>query len=261
MFVRIGGMGNEASELSTSALLEFLRGGNVTAAGEPKEEIEVFRSGFFFGATAGEEAAGETRTPWVMSTFDQDRLDGRIDPAGWEIANYLRNPVVQWAHDHRIPAIGSAADVAVREGQLVGRVIFNGREYDEFGWGIGERVRHGVIRAGSVGFLILKIEFPDKKKEPEGPALIYRKQEMLEFSVCNVPANPFALAEGVGTGGGAGQRAMRGLFRAIGKLEQEIADLKFRLFEGELLDEAKGERKEVDPFWENLFRQDGEGLN
>ena len=42
MFVRIGGMGNDAVDLKESALLEFLRGGNVNAKGEPKEEVEVF---------------------------------------------------------------------------------------------------------------------------------------------------------------------------------------------------------------------------
>jgi hypothetical protein len=27
--------------------------------------------------------------------------------------------------------------------------------------------------------------------------LIFRKQELLEFSICNVPANPFALAKNI----------------------------------------------------------------
>jgi hypothetical protein len=44
-----------------------------------------------------------------------------------------------------------------------------------------------------VGFRILEIELPSKENSKDGTALIFRKQELLEFSVCNVPANPFAL--------------------------------------------------------------------
>jgi len=256
MFVRIGGMGNEAVELKESALLEFLRGGNVNAKGEPKEEIEVFRSGFIFGPR-GEKSDEPEGTPWVMSTFDLDRFGEAIDPEGWELRNFRANPVVQWAHDHRIPAIGRAENVEVVDGALRGRVIFNGREYDEFGWGIGERVSHGVIRAGSVGFLVLKVEFPDTKKASGGPSLIYRKQELLEFSACNVPALPFALADG-GAGGSHGEKVIRSVIREMGKLEQEIADLKFRLFEDKLLEDAENGVTGEDGIWGKLIRGDEE---
>jgi len=82
---------------------------------------------------------------------------------------------------------------------LHGLVIFNDKSFDAFGWSIGERVKAGVIRAGSVGFRALEIEIPSKEDAPnggkDGTALIFRKQELLEFSICNVPANPFALAK------------------------------------------------------------------
>jgi HK97 family phage prohead protease len=75
-------------------------------------------------------------------------------------------------------------------------VFFNPKEFDPFGWSVGERVKAGVIRAGSVGFRVLEIEIPDKAAAKDGTTLIFRKQELLEFSICNVPANPFALAQG-----------------------------------------------------------------
>jgi len=56
-------------------------------------------------------------------------------------------------------------------------------------------VKAGVIRAGSVGFRVLEIEIPSKEDSKDGTSLIFRKQELLEFSICNVPANPFALAQ------------------------------------------------------------------
>jgi hypothetical protein len=41
-----------------------------------------------------------------------------------------------------------------------------------------------------VGFRVLEVELPGKA----GEGVIFRKQELLEFSICNVPANPYALA-------------------------------------------------------------------
>jgi HK97 family phage prohead protease len=130
---------------------------------------------------------------WTFSTFDLDRFSERIDPAGWDYKRYMDNPVIEWAHRYDIPAIGRAEGLHADDKGLHGLVIFNGKDYDPFGWGIGQRVKAGVIRAGSVGFRVIEIELPDKETAKDGTTLIFRKQELLEFSICNVPANPFAL--------------------------------------------------------------------
>jgi hypothetical protein len=70
----------------------------------------------------------------------------RIDPAGWDYRKYLENPVIQWAHRHDIPAIGKAQALYTDEKGLHGSIVFNDREYDPFGWAIGERVKNGVYR-------------------------------------------------------------------------------------------------------------------
>jgi HK97 family phage prohead protease len=139
------------------------------------------------------EAAGGVA--WTLSTFDLDRYGERIDPAGWDYAQYLKNPVVEWAHRYDIPAIGRIDGLAVDEKGLHGAVVFNDKDYDPFGWAIGQRVRAAVIRAGSVGFRVIEIEIPSKEDSKDGTTLIFRKQELLEFSICNVPANPLALAK------------------------------------------------------------------
>jgi HK97 family phage prohead protease len=107
----------------------------------------------------------------------------------------MDNPVVEWAHNYLIPAIGKADGLYADDKGLHGLVIFNDKDYDPFGWAIGQRVKAGVIRAGSVGFRILEIEIPSKEDGKDGTSLIFRKQELLEFSICNVPANPFALSK------------------------------------------------------------------
>jgi HK97 family phage prohead protease len=174
------------------ALLNFLRG-TINAKGELTEDVEIV-AGLPLHAKSGGD---ETGTGWTFSTFDLDRFSERIDPAGWDYSHYLNNPVVEWAHRYDIPAIGKADGLHADENGLHGLVVFNARDYDPFGWAIGERVRRGVIRAGSVGFRVLEIEIPSKEGGKDGTALIFRKQELLEFSICNVPANPFALTEGL----------------------------------------------------------------
>jgi len=133
--------------------------------------------------------------PWTLSTFDLDRFGERIDPHGWDFKRYMENPVIEWAHRYDIPAIGKMEGLAIDDKGLHGLVFFNDKSYDPFGWAIGQRVKAGVIRAGSVGFRVMEIEIPSKDDSRDGTSLIFRKQELLEFSICNVPANPFALAK------------------------------------------------------------------
>ena len=170
------------------AFTEFLKL-QTGESGKLKEPVELVMAGYL----AKQADADGDWLPWVFSTYDNDRFDERVDPAGWELDRYKENPVVLWAHCHSIPAIGLADSLTATD-KLAGRIKFNAKEIDEFGWSIGERVKAGVIRAGSVGMLVKEIEWIDHKKNPEESCdLIIRKQELLEFSICNVPANPFAL--------------------------------------------------------------------
>jgi HK97 family phage prohead protease len=177
-----------------TALLDFL-GVKQGAAGPQavKADVELIASVPFRLTAESEAAAG---LPWTLSTFDLDRFGERIDPEGWDYKRYRDNPVVEWAHRYDIPAIGKIESLTADDNGLHGVVIFNGKDYDPFGWAIGERVKAGVIRAGSVGFRVIEIEIPDKETRKDGTTLIFRKQELLEFSICNVPANPFALTKG-----------------------------------------------------------------
>jgi HK97 family phage prohead protease len=192
---------NKAGEFTVrdkTVLLDFL-GVKNEAAGPQKVagDVELIASVPFRLAADNEAAAG---LPWTLSTFDLDRFGERIDPAGWDYKRYRDNPVVEWAHRYDIPAIGKIEGLTVDDDGLHGVVVFNDKEYDPFGWAIGQRVKAGVIRAGSVGFRVVEIEIPAKEDSKDGATLIFRKQELLEFSICNVPANPFALAKAIAEG-------------------------------------------------------------
>jgi len=188
----------EFQAADTNVLLELL-GVKNEAAGVKHVESDLM---LFAGVPMSNEQLSmnneerQEGIAWTLSTFDLDRFNERIDPQGWEFSQFLKNPVVEWAHRYDIPAIGKIEGLAVDGDGLHGRVIFNDKDYDHFGWSIGQRVAAGVIRAGSVGFRVLEIEIPDRETAKDGTSLIIRKQELVEFSICNVPANPYALTKG-----------------------------------------------------------------
>src|SRR5215469_16978178 len=180
---------------NASMLLDFL-GVKKEVAGIQKvsADVELIASVPFRLAADVETGQGFS---WTLSTFDLDRFGERIDPQGWDFKRYMENPVVEWAHRYDIPAIGKIEGLTIDDNGLHGLVFFNDKSFDAFGWSIGQRVKAGVIRAGSVGFRPIEIEIPSKEESKDGTSLIFRKQELLEFSICNVPANPFALAKSI----------------------------------------------------------------
>ncbi len=139
--------------------------------------------------------------PWVMSDFTLDRDGERIDPGGWDLKAFKKNPIVQWAHERSIPAIGKVNNPRVHQkkddktGELTGDIEFD--QNDEFAVKIEKKVDGGYISAGSVGFRSIVVELNDDPKEEAW--LIHRKQELYEFSICNVPSNPAATRRDVAT--------------------------------------------------------------
>ena len=178
MVVKIDGIENKDFGKDKNLFLKFLK--ENTSSGKVSAQVEVFKA----------VDVQKDSFHWVMSTFDTDRDFEKVDPCGWDLKNYLLNPVVLWSHDYSIPPIGIAQHVTADK-TLEGDILFNAKDFDEFGWSIGERVKAGVLRCGSVGFRVDELEFLEANDRDCD--LIYRKQELLEFSICSVPANPFAL--------------------------------------------------------------------
>ena len=179
MLVKIDGVENKEFSRNKNLFLSFLK--DNTHSGKLSPQVEVFKS----------IDVQKDSFHWVMSTFDVDRDFEKVDPAGWNLKNYLANPVILWSHDYSIPAIGYAENMKA-DTVLEGNIVFNSKEFDEFGWSIGQRVKAGALRCGSVGFIAEEVEFLESKDRECD--LIFRKQELLEFSICCVPANPFAIS-------------------------------------------------------------------
>ena len=123
---------------------------------------------------------------FTMSDGNLNRLGMKVDPVGWELDNYNKNPVMLWGHDDNIPAIGNMHNVRVESGRLIGKPVFASKDIDEFAWSIGQKVEQGILTSGSVGFMTLKVEV--EEKEDKLPVVISKEQELFEFSIVNIPA-------------------------------------------------------------------------
>jgi HK97 family phage prohead protease len=131
---------------------------------------------------------------FCFSDGSVDRMGDTIDPSGWDLADFNANPVALWAHDSYSPPIGRASEVNVEGPRLMGTVEFAPPETYAFADTVYRLVVGKFVNAVSVGFLPLEYSFVDNDPK-RGFGIDFKRQELLEISVCPVPANPNALAE------------------------------------------------------------------
>jgi uncharacterized protein len=109
----------------------------------------------------------------------------------WDLERFAANPVVLWAHDASKLPIGTAADVKITELGLEMRIKFPPAEANPESEQVWQAVRHGLVRAVSVGFdktATLTEELRD------GAAHRTVSASLHELSVVPVPADANALA-------------------------------------------------------------------
>ncbi|MBW2672141.1 MAG: HK97 family phage prohead protease [Deltaproteobacteria bacterium] len=123
---------------------------------------------------------------FTISTRTQDRDEDILEPNGCRLDNYMKNPVVLFAHDYRSLPIGRSKSVSVTADAVVAEVEF---APTQFAQEVKQLCQAGFLKAASVGFIPLKYE-------PLGSGSwghrIY-EWELLEWSIVPVPSNPTAL--------------------------------------------------------------------
>jgi HK97 family phage major capsid protein/HK97 family phage prohead protease len=128
---------------------------------------------------------------FVLSDATVDSYGDIVDPNGWDLSRFRKNPIALFGHSSAHP-IGTWADVRVEGGKLKGRLMFakegTSARIDE----LRRLVEQKILRATSVGFRPLESE-PIDPQRPWGPQK-YKRQELLETSLVSVPANPAALS-------------------------------------------------------------------
>jgi len=114
----------------------------------------------------------------AVATTDSPDRDGEIlSIDGWELDNFIKNPVLLWGHDSRALPIGKVTNIKRVKNSLVFNAQFAVEEND-FAAKVSKLVTGGYLNTFSVGFL---------PKQRDGDK--FTKQELLEISVVNVPAN------------------------------------------------------------------------
>ena len=134
--------------------------------------------------TTAEKKEG-TKNLFIVSDETVDRQGETIAIDGWDLINYKKNPILLWSHNPEEPAIGQTETgykTINGKKRLTAKPSFHRKS--DLSRLISDLVGDGVIKGLSPGFL-------PKEYDEDGN---YIKQELLEISFCNIPANPNALA-------------------------------------------------------------------
>ncbi len=138
---------------------------------------------------AVDPVTGMNDITFVISTSAVDRDHDIIEVGGWNLENYLKNPVVLYGHNYRGLPVARAVEVGVKGENLIATDRFTPADVHPFGYMVYQLVRSQFLSAVSVGFRPTAYVYND-----DHGGYDFKEQELLEHSVVPVPSNPEALA-------------------------------------------------------------------
>jgi HK97 family phage prohead protease len=139
----------------------------------------------FSTVTATKSDRHATLPSMTVSTASVDRDGDCVMPTGGDFRNFLKNPVLCWSHSREAIPIGSVTQVAADSTGV--RIQWRWLEHDPFADRVKNAWEQGVIRAASIGFL------PRRSTRNHEGGVDHHAWELLEVSLCPVPANPSAV--------------------------------------------------------------------
>lgn len=144
-------------------------------------------------AGVADPAGSNGRTIRYLLSDSSIARDGHtIATAGWSLANYLKNPIVQWAHSLDEPPIGRMAELGIIGDRLMGTVEYADAETYPFADTIYRLARGGYLNAVSVSWAPIEWKYSQDRSRPGG--IDFLRTELLEVSQVPLPAAPDALA-------------------------------------------------------------------
>lgn len=132
---------------------------------------------------------------FTISTDSVDRMGDTIAVDGWKLDNYRANGVVLWAHDSDELPMAKCRRIWVESNKLMAEADFTPTPtaWPEFNETVFQFLKHGLLNATSVGFAPMKYAFSEEAGRMFG--IDFLEQELLEFSIVPVPANPECLQQ------------------------------------------------------------------
>lgn len=188
---------------------------------------------------------------FVISDETKDRNGTRLLLDRWELENYEKNPIVGYQHNlygdlcsppNPDDIIGKS--VVYKEGkQLIGKLTFEPAELNKQAEKIFQKVIFGTLRMASVGFIGEGRMFGkgDEAEGRENQTEYFKRQELLEWSIVNIPSNPSASKREFSV---QSERALRYIANIIGG-KLSIEELKKMTVNG-ILRMVTGESEEYD---------------
>lgn len=122
-----------------------------------------------------------------ISTVNPDRSKDTVQPAGMVYQNYLKNPVVLFAHKYDTKPIAKCTSLRVTKDAVEATVEFLPEGVYQEADIIYQMYKDGFLNAWSIGFMSLEHEHNDFG------GYNFKQWEIFEFSSVPVPDNPEAL--------------------------------------------------------------------
>ncbi|SRR6266851_822853 len=126
---------------------------------------------------------------FILSDATPDRYDDVIDPDGWDLKNFNKNPIALFNHNSDAP-IGVWNRLSVKDGALRGHLRLAPKESSPRISELHALIDAGVLRSCSVGFRPIE---SSPRKDSKSGGVFYGRSELVECSLVSVPANPNAV--------------------------------------------------------------------
>jgi len=134
----------------------------------------------------------------TASTSEIDRFGDQVLQEKMDMKNFDNNPVILWSHQMQNLPIGRCVSHWLEQDGPVTKTKMKIKMADhEFADQVFDLVKDGFLRSASIGFLPWETEeIPqdkDRKTHLFHTPTRYLESELLETSICNIPANPSCL--------------------------------------------------------------------
>ncbi len=148
--------------------------------------------------TAKAEKTSDRTFRFVISDETVDRYGTSIKVTGWKLDNYAKNGIVAYQHN----TFSDNPDMIVGKGRawtegttLMGEVEFEPAGQNPIADKLVDKLNFGSINATSVGFNPELWSAGVRADGEDEKVLYFRSQDLLEWSIVNIPANPNATSK------------------------------------------------------------------